>query len=199
LHRLIDPDVVTLSPNLCNISPVYTIGHGNRPLQELVSLLHGSGVSCIVDVRAFPGSRRHPHFGRAELERTLPAEGIRYVWEGQALGGRRRPHAPSPHVALRNDSFRAYADHMETDEFACGIERLLTLSREVSVAVMCAERLPWQCHRYMISDYLAMHRVKVLHLIGTAAPRAHRLRSEARVSEGRLVYDVHTQPELGLE
>jgi uncharacterized protein (DUF488 family) len=180
------------------MSSVYTIGHGNRPLEELVSLLQRFSVSCLIDVRAFPGSRRHPHFGRAELERTLPAAAIRYVWEGQALGGRRRASADSPHVALRNVSFRAYADHMETDEFSAGIERLLTLSSEGRVAVMCAERLPWQCHRYMISDYLVMRGVEVLHVIGAAAPQSHRLRVEARVSEGRLIYDAHTQPELGL-
>ena len=125
--------------------------------------------------------------------------GIAYVWEGAALGGRRRPQADSPHVALRNASFRAYADHMESAEFREGVERLLDRAGSGPVAIMCAERLPWQCHRYMISDYLVAHGVEVLHLIDTAQPRAHSLRSEARVCDGLLVYDANTQPELGLQ
>jgi uncharacterized protein (DUF488 family) len=178
--------------------PIRTIGHGNRPLDELEALLAGAGVTCLVDVRAFPGSRRHPQFGRAELERTLPQAGVRYVWEGKALGGRRRPRPDSPHIAMRNDSFRAYADHMQSDEFAAGIERVLALAND-GVAIMCAERLPWQCHRYMISDFLVAHGVEVLHVIGAAAPKPHRLRPEARVVEGGLIYDLNAQPDLGLE
>ena len=179
---------------------IYTIGHGNRPLEEFTSLLDAYGVRCLVDVRAFPGSRRHPHFGRSELERSLPAAGIEYVWEGAALGGRRRPRPDSPHVAMRNASFRAYADHMETAEFHDALERLRERAVSVRSAIMCAERLPWQCHRYMISDYLVAHGVEVRHLIDRSTPRAHGLRAQARVQEdGRLVYDANTQPQLGLD
>ena len=177
---------------------IYTIGHGNRPLEELITLLCNAAIGCLVDVRAFPGSRRHPHFGRTELERSLPDAGIAYAWEGEALGGRRRPRPDSPHKALRNASFRAYADHMETDRFAAGIERLLDLASRERIAVMCAERLPWQCHRYMIADYLVANGVSVLHVIDTASPRPHSVRSEARVRDGRLIYDANTQPDLGL-
>jgi uncharacterized protein (DUF488 family) len=162
-------------------------------------MLLRAGIVCLVDVRAFPGSRRHPHFGRGELERSLPAAGIAYVWEGEALGGRRRPRSDSPHVALRNASFRAYADHMETAQFREGVERVLESAASGPVAIMCAERLPWQCHRYMISDYLVAHGSEVLHLMDAARPREHHLRSEARVSDGRLVYDKTAQPELGLD
>lgn len=172
-----------------NARAIYTIGHGSRPLDELIALLKGFGVNCLVDVRAFPGSRRHPHFGRAELERSLPAAGIDYAWEGEALGGRRRPRPGSPHQALRNASFRAYADHMQTAGFAAGIEGLLKRAARERVAVMCAERLPWQCHRYMIADYLVAHGVTVLHVIDDAPPREHQLRSEARVQDGQLIYD----------
>ena len=179
--------------------PIYTVGHGNRPLEELVGLLRGAGIGCLVDVRAFPGSRRHPHFGRAELERSLPAAGVGYAWEGEALGGRRRPRPDSPHQALRNASFRAYADHMETGAFRDGIERLLDRVGERSVAIMCAERLPWQCHRYMISDYLVANGIEVRHIIDAAAPRSHTVRAEARVHDGHLVYDGNTQSQLGLD
>jgi uncharacterized protein (DUF488 family) len=177
---------------------IYTIGHGNRPLQELTGLLQRFGIACLIDVRAFPGSRRHPHFGRAELERSLPQAGVSYLWEGAALGGRRRRRADSPHVALRNASFRAYADHMESAEFAEGMNRVLARAQAESVAIMCAERLPWQCHRYMISDYLVAHGHEVRHVLDGSAPRAHALRAEARLSGGRLVYDANTQAPLDI-
>jgi uncharacterized protein (DUF488 family) len=180
-------------------SPIYTIGHGNRPLDELVTLLKLRGVSCLVDVRAFPGSRRHPHFGREALERSLPDAGVRYVWEGQALGGRRRARPDSPHKAMRNESFRAYADHMESAAFQEGIGRLLAVAADERPAIMCAERLPWQCHRYMISDYLVAMGVEVLHVIDASAPRPHTLRAEARRKAGGLIYDGLTQSELGLD
>ena len=182
-----------------NPDAIYTIGHGNRPLEELIALLRKAAIGCLVDVRAFPGSRRHPHFGRTELERSLPEAGIAYAWEGEALGGRRRPRPDSPHQALRNASFRAYADHMGTHTFAAGIERLLDRASRERIGVMCAERLPWQCHRYMIADYLVARGVPVLHVIDTAPPREHRLRSEARVQDGRLIYDANTQPDVGLD
>ena len=178
---------------------IYTIGHGNRPLDELTTLLHRFGITCLVDVRAFPGSRRHPHFGRGELEQSLPRDHIGYVWEGSSLGGRRRPRADSPHIALRNESFRAYADHMESDTFRAGIERLLGHAEKESVAIMCAERLPWQGHRYMISDYLVANGTAVRHIIDGATPKPHTVRVEARRVEGHLIYDRNTQPKLGLD
>src|SRR5262245_52505027 len=133
---------------------IWTVGHGNRPLEELVALLEQAGVVCLVDVRAYPASRRHPQFERNALERSLAAAGIRYVWEGKGLGGRRRPTAESPHVALRVPAFRAYADHMMTREFHDAIDRLTVIADVHPAAIMCAERLPWQCHRFLISDYL---------------------------------------------
>lgn len=178
---------------------IHTIGHGNRPLEEFTALLRQSNIGCLVDVRAFPGSRRHPHFGRAELERSLPATDIEYRWEGASLGGRRRPRADSAHVALRNASFRAYGDHMETAEFREGVRRVLQRARETPVAIMCAERLPWQCHRYMISDYLVAHGIRVLHLVDGGAARPHSLRKEARLHNGCLIYDVQAQADLGLD
>ena len=181
------------------MSTIYTIGHGNRSQREFADLLQQSEITLLVDVRAYPGSRRHPQFGRAELEQSLPGEGVGYIWEGKALGGRRRPRADSPHRALRNDSFRAYADHMESEEFRAGIERLLGWVSHDRVVIMCAERLPWQCHRFMIADYLVAQGVAVLHVIDASAPRAHRLRQEARMTEGRLVYDAQTQSSLGLD
>lgn len=192
------PDVAAHDP-LERPSPVYTIGHGNRPLEEFIALLRDAGVTCLVDVRAFPGSRRHPHFSRQALEGTLPAAGIDYVWEGVSLGGRRRPRADSPHVALRHPSFRAYADHMQTPDFRAGIERLAERARAAPTAIMCAERLPWQCHRYMISDYLVANGGTVVHLMGPGASRGHRVREEARMLGTHLIYDRNTQDGLALD
>jgi uncharacterized protein (DUF488 family) len=177
-------------------TPIFTIGHGSRTSDEFLALLERAAVRCLVDVRAFPGSRRHPQFGREALQRLLGAVAVEYVWEGEALGGRRRPREGSPHVALRNASFRAYADHMHTDAFRTGARRLLERADRETLAIMCAERLPWQCHRYMISDYLVVAGAEVRHLIDGAAPRSHALRPEARVSAEGIVYDAGTQREL---
>lgn len=177
---------------------IYTIGHGNRPLEEFVGLLGDAGIQCLVDVRAYPASRRHPQFSREALESSLPTVGIRYVWEGRALGGRRKPARDSLHVALRNPGFRAYADHMGSEEFREGVVRLVNLAGTECAAVMCAERLPWQCHRFLISDYLVAGGEKVAHLVNTGAARDHRLNPVARRRDGKLFYDGDTQGELGL-
>ena len=181
------------------LNPIYTIGHGNRSADEFAGLLRDWQIACLVDVRAHPGSRKHPHFGREQLDAFLADAGIRYVWEGASLGGRRRPRADSPHTAMRHPSFRAYADHMESANFRNGIGRLLERASTMRVAIMCAERLPWQCHRYMISDFLVARQVDVLHIIDSTKPRAHALRAEARVDDGGLVYDVGTQSDIRLE
>jgi len=177
---------------------VYTIGHGNRAIEELVGLLRAAAVGCLVDVRAYPVSRRHPQFSRQALEESLAAAGIRYVWEGQSLGGRRRPVPGSPHVALRSPSFRAYADHMETADFHAGLARLRALAERERAAVMCAERLPWECHRNLISDSLAARGIRVLHLMDEGETREHALNPVARVEGERLVYDAGDQLRLGL-
>ena len=177
---------------------IYTIGHGNRSIGEFVSLLKASAVECLVDVRAYPASRRHPHFAREALERSLADAGIRYVWEGKDLGGRRKLARNSPHVALRNPGFRAYADHMATEEFRDGIGRLVELARSACAAVMCAESLPWECNRFLISDFLIAGSEKVIHLVNPGTAQEHRLNPLVRLREGRLVYEGETQGELEL-
>lgn len=175
---------------------VWTVGHGNRTGEDFLALLKEAEIECLVDVRAYPASRRHPHFARAALEKSLAGAGIRYLWEGAALGGRRRPGKISPHTALRNAGFRAYADHMMTEEFRQGAERLIETGREQRTAVMCAERLPWQCHRWFISDYLTAHFVRVAHLVNKGAEQEHRLSAAARLREGGLLYDGETQRDI---
>jgi len=177
---------------------IHTVGHGNRSIEEFIGLLREARIGYLVDVRAYPASRRHPHFSQEALGETLAEAGVRYVWEGKALGGRRRPGRNSPHVALRNPAFRAFADHMATQDFRDGVTRLAALARTAPAAIMCAERLPWQCHRFLISDYLAARGEQIVHLVGARAQREHRLSAAARLQDGNLVYDGETQRQLTL-
>ncbi len=172
------------------MATVYTIGHSTRTFDELVQALRGHGTSTLVDVRSFPMSRRLPHFNRETLEAELPSRGITYVWMKELGGRRKKIGNDSPNLALRNDSFRNYADYMMTDEFAEGIERLLALAVAGKTAYMCAERMYFQCHRMLISDYLAAHGHTVLHIDDEKRPlREHRMMAEGRLVDGKLVYD----------
>jgi uncharacterized protein (DUF488 family) len=178
---------------------IWTVGHGNRSFEELLQLLESAGISCLADVRAFPASRKHPHFSRAALEPALRATGVDYVWLGKALGGFRKPPPKSRHAALRNDSFRGYAHHMETETFKRAAQDLIERAARQPIALMCAERLPWQCHRNLIADYLIAQDVEVIHLIGAGAVRRHQLSDAATISAGAVTYDKATQLDLGLD
>ena len=160
-------------------------------------MLRAAGINCLVDVRAYPASRRHPQFARAALEQSLAEANIRHRWEGQALGGRRKPNRDSPHSALRNEHFRAYADHMLTAEFQHALDRLLALASSEHVAIMCAERLPWQCHRYLIADSVVARGDKVLHLMAVGKQREHQLNQVARIERGKVLYDKNENLVLG--
>lgn len=177
---------------------IFTIGHGNRSIEEFIGMLREAEIAHLIDVRAFPGSRRYPQFGREALERSVAQAGMQYLWEGEALGGRRKSRADSRHVALRNESFRAYADHMEFGEFLAAEQRLTALSANENVAIMCAERLPWECHRFLISDYLVARGLRVVHLINEGKRQEHKLNSVARVQGEQIIYDWQTQDALEL-
>lgn len=173
------------------MATIYTIGHSTRTLDELVSALQAHGITTLVDIRAFPMSRRLPHFNRESLEQELPQHGIAYVWMKELGGRRKKIMQDSRNTALRNDAFRNYADYMLTDEFGGAIQRLLELAERGHTAIMCAERVYFQCHRMLVSDYLAAHRHTVLHIDDDKRqPRAHKLMAEARLVEGKLVYDL---------
>ena len=166
---------------------IFTIGHGNRTLEELLEALRAHSVTQLVDVRSFPGSRRNPQFGRRELERSLPANRIGYLWMKE-LGGRRRSRPDSPHMAWHVEGFRAYADYMETPPFAAALDELLRLARKAPTAYMCAERLWWQCHRRLISDALTVRGIEVHHILDAHKSERHRPTEFLRVENGRLLY-----------
>jgi uncharacterized protein (DUF488 family) len=167
-----------------------TVGHGTLGPEELGSLLAGAGVDLVVDVRRFPGSRRHPHVARDRLAEWLPDHGVAYRWE-ERLGGRRKPDPDSPHVALRNTSFRAYADHTRTDEFADALADVLAAASAGTVAVMCSESVWWRCHRRLVADAVVLlHDTPVLHLMHDGKLRPHAPTDGVRVEGDHLVYDV---------
>lgn len=167
---------------------LYTIGHSTRTLDELIAALKAQGVETLVDIRAFPMSRRLPHFNRESLEAELPKHGIRYVWM-KALGGYRKTiRKDSPHTALRNASFRNYADYTLTPEFEQAIGELLRLAEQGRTAYMCAERVYFRCHRMIVSDWLVAHGHEVRHIDAEGPSREHKLTAEARVVDGKMIY-----------
>lgn len=167
---------------------VHTVGHSTLGADEFLALLRAHGIETIADVRRYPASRRHPHFAREPLAAALAQAGLAYVWL-PALGGRRRGRPDSPHVAWRNESFRAYADHMDGEEFHAGLTALLALAAEHPTAVLCAEAVPWRCHRQLIADALVARGVDVRHVLGPGPAEAHRLTPFARLEGERVVYD----------
>lgn len=170
------------------MATLYTIGHSTRTLDELIEALRAHQIQTLVDIRAFPMSRRLPQFNRDSLEETLPAAGIRYVWM-KALGGyRKKTLDDSPNIALRNQSFRNYADYMLTPEFDQAMAELIALAGNSRTAYMCAERVYFRCHRMLVSDWLVAHGHEVLHIDGPGPVKQHSLTADARIVDGRLIY-----------
>lgn len=167
---------------------LYTIGHSTRSLEELIAALKAHEIETLVDIRAFPMSRRLPHFNRESLEKSLPESGIRYVWM-KALGGyRKKVLAESPNIGLRNQSFRNYADYMLTSEFESAMGEMLALAEHSRTAYMCAERVYFHCHRMLVSDWLVAREHDVMHIDAEGPVKPHRLTAEARMIEGKLIY-----------
>jgi len=165
---------------------VYSIGHSTRPLDEFLGLLRAHGVTHVVDTRTVPRSRRNPQYNREALPEALRPAGIGYA-HVPGLGGLRRPRRDSVNTAWRNAGFRGYADHMQTPEFAESLETLIALAARAQVAVMCAEAVPWRCHRSLIADALTVRQVPVEHILDGGRHR-HRLTPWARVDGVRLTY-----------
>jgi uncharacterized protein (DUF488 family) len=182
------------------VNAIFTVGHSTRPTHDFLALLAENGVRVLVDVRRFPGSRRHPQYGSDALARSLAAVGIDYRHEPD-LGGRRADtrgpeDPPSPNAAWRNPQFRAYADHMTAPEFRAAVERVLRLAETRTVALMCAEAVPWRCHRGLIADLLVARGHAVLDILAPGRADEHRLSPHAvPTADGGVVYPAPAPPQ----
>jgi len=172
---------------------VWTVGHSTRSIEEFVAVLRAHDIEGLIDVRRFPASRRLPWFNAQPLAASLDAVGIAYCWI-PALGGRRTPNPDSTNTGWRHPSFRGYADHMQTEEFAAGLFELLMIAGGLRSAVMCAELLWWRCHRRLLADQLVALGEETWHIETAKPPALHRLIEPARIVDGQLSYDI--QPAL---
>ncbi len=167
---------------------IWTNGHSTRAIDDFMSLLEENEFKLLVDVRAWPGSKRYPQFNKDALAELLNAHGICYEHFPE-LGGKRKSKSDSSNAAWRNASFRGYADYMETEQFQKGIERLLDVAAEAGpTAIMCAEAVWWRCHRSLVADYLKARGVEVLHVLGANKVEPHPYTSAARIVNGELSY-----------
>lgn len=167
---------------------IWTIGHSTREIDKFISVLEVNRIKLIADVRLLPGSKRYPQFNRESLAKSLSERGIGYEHFPE-LGGRRKPKPDSRNTAWRNESFRGYADHMGTEGFREGVNRLVDLANKVGpTALMCAEAVWWRCHRALISDFLKVRGVEVTHILNEKKTEPHPFTSAARIVAGELSY-----------
>ena len=166
---------------------IYTIGHSTRSLDDFVALLRAHRIGQLADVRTVPKSRRHPHFAGEPLARSLPEANVAYR-HFAALGGLRKPRKDSRNTAWRHESFRGYADHMETPAFQGALDDLMAWSGAAPTVVMCAEAVWWQCHRQLIADALVARAVEVRHIMSVGPAPLHTLTAFAHTDDGRLTY-----------
>jgi uncharacterized protein (DUF488 family) len=178
------------------MATVYTVGHSTRTLDEFVSMLKAHGVAGVADVRRFPGSRRLPHFNAESLARALPELGMNYV-PCPLLGGRRKPDPGSANTGWRNESFRAYADYMQTPPFLEGLEHLMATAGRTPLAMMCSEAVPWRCHRSLIGDALVVRGWAVLDVMSPTKATPHKLTPFARVEGTRVTYPAGADTRAG--
>ncbi|HSV49611.1 MAG TPA: DUF488 domain-containing protein [Candidatus Acidoferrales bacterium] len=171
---------------------VLTIGHSTRTLEEFIELLQIYGVTLLIDVRTVPRSRHNPQFNKESLPTFLRHVGIKYI-HLEEIGGLRHPKANSTNLAWENASFRGYADYMQTKEFTDALLKVVALARENRLALMCAEALPWKCHRNLISDALVARRIRVLHIISKTSTITHQLNELAHVEGTKVTYPLYAK------
>lgn len=169
------------------LNTVWTIGHSTRPITDFIALLCEKEIDAVADVRRFPASRRYPQFNESMLRSALAAKRIDYVWI-PALGGRRTPLPDSINDGWRNESFRGYADHIATEEFAEGLFELMMISTELRTAIMCSEAVWWSCHRSLVSDVLKSLGLEVIHIMDRGKTVEHPYTAPARIVDGVLTY-----------
>ena len=176
---------------------IWTVGHSNKPIEQFLGILQAHGIERVIDVRRFAASRKWPHFNAGDLEASLRGAGIDYA-PAPELGGRRKARPGSPHSAWRVEAFRAYADFMDTPEFAAGLARAIALATERRSALMCAEALPWRCHRSLIADALIARDWTALEILSEKEARPRKLPAFARLAGTRVIYDGEESPLLPL-
>lgn len=169
------------------MNTVYTIGHSTRPISEFIELLQSQRITQLVDIRTIPRSRHNPQYAAENLPDSLKNAGIRYAYLRE-LGGLRRKAEHSKNEGWRNKSFRNYADYMQTEDFATGIKQLLQLAEKELTALMCAEAVPWRCHRSLVGDALVVRDVHVIDIISLTSQKEHTLTSFAHVEDTRITY-----------
>lgn len=174
---------------------LFTIGHSDRSMEDFLSLLKQHDIQNLVDIRAYPHSSRFPYFSEDSLREKLSSS-INYHWAGRRLGGMRKPKKQTSHPALTRDSFRGFAEYMETSEFEQAVSQLLKLAAKSPTAIMCAEKDALACHRSLISDYLVLNNVSVEHIIDKLTTIIHPLSDLARTDSAALVYDRNTSGNL---
>jgi len=171
---------------------IWTVGHSNRPMADLIALLTNQSISMLADVRRFPGSKRQPQFAKDSLESSFREAGIGYR-HFEALGGRRsRSREDSSNTAWRSESFNAYADPMQSAEVQAALSDLMALAASSPTAILCAEAVPWRCHRQLIADALLAQGWEVRHIFGMRRIQPHRLTEFAKISEGQVTYPGST-------
>jgi uncharacterized protein (DUF488 family) len=173
--------------------PIFTIGHSTRSIDDFIRLLKAHEIGCVVDVRTIPRSRHNPQFNAESLPAPLEQAGIRYV-HMKGLGGLRHTSKDSPNTAWRNASFRGYADYMQTPEFASSLTELIAMAKEQRVALMCAEAVPWRCHRSLIADALTIRKFPVLHIMSLTRADPHKLTPFAHVAGKTITYPANKTP-----
>lgn len=175
---------------------IYTVGHSDRTLEDFLTLLTQHDIRILVDIRAYPHSTRYPHFSEDSLKDAVTKHGIEYHWAGRHLGGMRKPARYDSHPALDRDSFRGFAEYMETPQFQRAIDRLTEMAMKLPTTIMCAEKQALSCHRSLISDYLVSGNIKVEHIIDETTTINHSLSALARTESSVLVYDRNTSGSL---
>ena len=166
---------------------IFTIGHSTLPIERFISILESYGIERLVDIRTIPRSRHNPQFNDTALAESIEVQHLEYVHMG-SLGGLRRPRKDSANTGWRNEAFRGFADYMQTDEFSDALAALISMSREKRVAIMCAEAVPWRCHRSLVADALNVRAVPVIEILSESSWRMHPLTPFARVEGTRITY-----------
>ena len=179
-------------PRVASQLTILTVGHSTRSIDEFLEILRAHGVDRLVDVRTIPKSRRVPHFNSESLAVSLRGQGIEYL-HLKSLGGLRHPKKDSVNLGWRNASFRGYADYMATDAFRASLERLLQLAREKRTAIMCAEAVPWRCHRSLIGDALLVRGVHVEDIMSATSARPHEMTLFAKIEGLNVVYPAESE------